>query len=229
MCFDPSLISLLPPLPPGVWNDAHISRDPKTGGTRFSFVSKENLLGITDTWHPTRIDHLMLEEKEKLRSNVYEVTCPVLESNKTIIAKFARFEWEIAQLQAETTAYKWIEGQQIGPEFLGHLTEEGRVIGFLISKIENCRHAEFEDLSLCEEVLLRLHRLGIRQGDTNKQNFLVHDGKTTLIDFDCASRVEESEKLEVKFRGLGEKLLATSGRGRIIESDSTHIARITYK
>lgn len=217
MCFGPSLISLLPPLPPGDWTKARISRDLKTGGTRFSAVSKTRLPGITKTWHPTRVDHLELREERKLRSGVYEVSCPGFSS--TIVAKFARFEWEVPQLEAETTAYEWIEGQQVGPAFLGHLTEEGRVIGFLMAQIANCRHATPEDFPLCHSVLSKLHKLGIKHGDINKHNFLIHDGKATLIDFDNASRPASNDELEVESHELPDQLRDTSGRGgRIVES-----------
>ncbi|GFP52262.1 hypothetical protein TASIC1_0001041400 [Trichoderma asperellum] len=104
MCFGPSLISLLPPLPPGDWNEGHISRDPSTGDAHFAAISKSPLPGITNLWHPTQIDHLKLRMGLKLRSNVYEATCSLFDS--TIIAKFARFPWEVPQLEQETEAYK---------------------------------------------------------------------------------------------------------------------------
>jgi len=90
MCFEPSLVSLMPPLPPGDWNKGRISRNPKTGDIHFSAVSKTHLPGITTTWHPTRVDHLELREVQKLRSNVYEVAYPGFSC--TVVAKFARFE-----------------------------------------------------------------------------------------------------------------------------------------
>lgn len=65
---------------------------------------------------------------EKLRTGVYEVTCPRFDT--FVVAKFARFEWEIQYLENETVAYEWIDGRKIGPRFLGHLTEGDRVIGF---------------------------------------------------------------------------------------------------
>lgn len=217
MCFGPSLISLLPPLPPGDWTTGRISRNLKTGEAHFSAVSKSHLQGITKNWHSTQVDHLELHEERKLRSNVYEVTCPSFSS--TIIAKFARFEWEVAQLERETMAYGWIEGQQIGPTFLGHVTEEGRVIGFLIARIADCRHATPEDFTLCHSVLSKLHKLGIKHGDINKHNFLIHDGKATLIDFDNASRPASDDELEVEVHELLDQLRDTSGRGgQVVEN-----------
>ncbi|KAB8277879.1 hypothetical protein BDV30DRAFT_204453 [Aspergillus minisclerotigenes] len=64
-----------------------------------------------------------------------------------VIAKFARFAWEIQYIEDETTAYQWINGHDIGPRFLGHLTEHGRVIGFLMEGITNARHAGLQDLA----------------------------------------------------------------------------------
>jgi serine/threonine protein kinase len=147
----------------------------------------------------------------KLRSNVYEATSPRFDS--TIIAKFARFPWEILYLDCETSAYEWIDGHQIGPKFLGHLTEEGRVIGFLIELISDCRHATPADLSLCQHTLAKLHQLGIKHGDTNKHNFLIHHGKATLIDFDAAVRCDDPKLLINEFRMLEQELRDASSRG----------------
>lgn len=147
----------------------------------------------------------------KLRSNVYEATCDRF--NSTIVAKFARFPWEVPWMERETMAYEWIESHQIGPDFLGHLTEEGRVIGFLIARVADCRHATPEDLPLCRLALSKLHQLGIKHGDINKHNFLIHGGKATLIDFDNASRPASTGEMEVELSGLQDQLSDTSGRG----------------
>lgn len=40
---------------------------------------------------------------QNIRSNLYETTCTRLVS--AVIAKFARFSWEIPQLEKETMAY----------------------------------------------------------------------------------------------------------------------------
>lgn len=75
------------------------------------------------------------------------------------------------------------------------MTEEGRVIGFLISRIADCRHAAPEDFDPCHSILSKLHKLGIKHGDLDKNNFLVHDDKATLIDFDFASRLASDDEL----------------------------------
>ena len=107
----------------------------------------------------------------KLRPNVYETTCTQL-SPTPVIAKLARFPWEVALLAAETAAYEWIKGHEIDLAFFGHLTEEGRTIGFLVARIgdgagSGVRHASEDDLPLCRAVLQKLHSMSIKHGDTN--------------------------------------------------------------
>lgn len=55
---------------------------------------------------------------------------------------FARFDWEIQYIGNETTHIN----HDIGPRFLGHLTEDGRVIGFPMERITNARHAALRTL-----------------------------------------------------------------------------------
>ncbi|OAQ73805.1 alpha-galactosidase A precursor [Pochonia chlamydosporia 170] len=216
MCFAPSLISHLPPFPPGGWNEVFIARDPKSGHAYFESVRTSHLPGITPTWHVTQIDHLELTMGDKLRSNVYEATCPRFPS--TVVAKFARFAWEIPQLAEETRAYSLIEGQGIGPEFLGYLTEEGRVIGFLMEHIKGAHHAEPDDFQACHRVLSKLHKLGLKHGDINKHNFLVREGQATLIDFDVVTKEAGREELDAELASLRDSLADESGRGgRIVE------------
>ncbi|RSL54808.1 hypothetical protein CEP54_009685 [Fusarium duplospermum] len=219
MCFGPSLISLLPPLPPGDWNTACICHDPATGTAHFVEVERARLLGIETTWHHVNIDYLNIQLERKLRSNVYEVTCPGFSS--IVVAKFARFPWEIPQLEKETEAYKWIEGHHIGPPFLGHLSEEGRVIGFIMANMTDCHHATPGDFDLCHQTLTRLHQLGIKHGDINKHNFLIHAGEATLIDFDSAVPKASACELQDELSSLQHHLRDTSGRGgRVIEQHS---------
>ena len=47
MCFAPSLISIIPPLPPGDWNTGRISRNRADGQPHFSEVTKVRLPSIS--------------------------------------------------------------------------------------------------------------------------------------------------------------------------------------
>ncbi|TKA23430.1 hypothetical protein B0A50_07306 [Salinomyces thailandicus] len=210
MCFSPVLMTLLPPFPPGDWNDAYVSQDPQSGLPYYKTLTKRAWPAITSTWHATTVDYLELDLGFKWKSAVYDT---LLNASTDSIVKFARFDWEIEAVDHETSVYQWIEGQAIGPAFQGHVTEHGRVIGFLIEKVAHARHAGPEDLGLCEGVLAKLHRLGIKHGDVNRYNFLIHEGRATLIDFECARRCEDQDKLERERQSLLEQLSETSGRG----------------
>ena len=214
MCFGPDLIPQLPEFPPGNWNQGRISRNPIDGRPYFVKVEKSLLPTITNIWHPLKIDHLDLHLGARLRSSVYEATIHH-PKEVTVIVKYARFAFEIPWLDVETCAYKWIQDHDIGPKFLGHLMEEGRAIGFIIERIASFRHATLEDLPMCQEALSKLHQLGIKHGDINKHNFLIHDGKATLIDFDVATRDNDAKTLADEFGRLEQELCDSSGRGGI--------------
>lgn len=184
MCFGPSLIELIPPFPPGDWNEGHVTRDTETGTIGFSAIERSNFPGVERAWHPGHIEYLELQMGEKLRANVYEATCDRFPS--PIVAKLARLEWEIPQLDSETVAYEWIAGHHIGPEFLGHVLEERGIIGFVMERVTGARRATPDDLPMYRIVLSRLHQLGVKHGDMNKHNFLIRDGIAVLIDSDSA-------------------------------------------
>ncbi|KAF8248813.1 hypothetical protein K440DRAFT_623853 [Wilcoxina mikolae CBS 423.85] len=56
----------------------------------------------------------------------------------------------------ETQMYKIIDGLGLAPAFLGHITENGRIMGFLLEKVEG-RSAGIEDLTACQECLKRVY------------------------------------------------------------------------
>jgi predicted Ser/Thr protein kinase len=116
-------------------------------------------------------------------------------------------------MENETTAYQWIDDYDIGPRFLGHLTEEGRAIGFLMERIPAERHAGPQDLESCQEALSRLHDLGIRHGDINRFNFLICQSKAVLIDFDTAQKCDNRDLLLEELEDLSLRLNDPSNRG----------------
>lgn len=76
-------------------------------------------------------------------------------------------------MDSEAEVYGFIQGFQIGPTFLGHLTEEGRVIGFILSRVTDYHHATADDLPACRSALSKLHALGIEHVNFKKENFLI--------------------------------------------------------
>ncbi|KAI9748212.1 MAG: hypothetical protein M4579_007286 [Chaenotheca gracillima] len=216
LVFPPSLLSQLPPLPPGDWNLGHITKSPTTTtGPQFAWTTRKSFTGIRHTWHPVRVDYLSLSLGRKLMSNVFEATCSsaAISAQSPVIAKFARFPWETSNYETETEVYSWIAGRGIGPSFLGHITEEGRVIGFLMEKVVG-RHAGIEDLEACRIAVKKLHQEGIYHGDLNKHNFLVSsDREICLIDFETARKGKDQQPMDRELSDLEDQLRTTSTRG----------------
>ncbi|KAI4151564.1 MAG: hypothetical protein L6R39_001992 [Caloplaca ligustica] len=205
----PLLLSKLPPFPTGKWNRGHITRLKENPEPHFAWTRYAELERITSTWHKQYIEYLSLDFGESLMPNVAEALHPELGE---VIAKFARFEWEIGHYEAETRAYRWIDGHDIGPRFLGHLVEEGRVIGFLLQKVDG-HHAGTEDLARCEEVVRRLHSLDIVHGDLHRHNFLMTEDRVTLIDFETAEKCQAEDIKSKQLKELRQELLGASAKG----------------
>lgn len=211
--FTPVLLTLLPTFPPGDWNEGHIAKHPDTGLLFFAWTKQSSLPGVENIWHPTRIDHLDLEYLQRIRQNVHVVQHRLF--NNPVLIKFTEFPWQTPYLEAETTAYEWINGKGIGPEFLGHLTEGGRVNGFVLEYLEGASSAGPEDLAACQRSLTKLHSLGIKHGDINKHNFLMREGEAILVDFESAERSQEREELALEIQRLEQSLSDPSTKGGV--------------
>ncbi|KAK3389676.1 hypothetical protein B0H63DRAFT_464151 [Podospora didyma] len=145
--------------------------------------------------------------------------------NRPVVAKFTEFPWQTPYLEPETAAYQWIEGSDIVPRFLSHLTEEDRVIGFVLEYIDEATPAGPEDLAACQSILKKQHSLGVKHGDINKHNFLVqprHDGsgRVILLDFESANRDASVDELEAEYQHLTESLADPSLRGAVPRPDA---------
>ncbi|KAJ4861797.1 hypothetical protein T069G_02751 [Trichoderma breve] len=207
----PVLIPLLPPFPPGEWNEGHVSKDPLSGHPVFSHYTQSDLPEISNTWHHRRIDHLEFKQVHQLRQNIHVVTHPLFD--QTLIVKFAEFPWQISYFKAETKAYEWLNCHGIGPKFIAHLTEAGSVFGFVTEYIDGARFADTRDLAACQESLSRLHSVGIKHGDINKYNFLIREGKAMLVDVEASQRCNEKQELEAEYEQLEASLSDTSTKG----------------
>ena len=217
MCFTPTITALLNPLfPPGIWNYGYVNKDPETGLPHFAEVAQKEFSGVSNAWHSTKVDYLDLVLGGKLMSGVYDATCSQFAT--PLVAKFACWDWEIGYMEDECTAYQWIEGYNIGPKFLGHITEDGRVIGFLMERVTDetgdARHATPADLEVCQQALAKLHNLGILHGDLVKYNILITNKGATLIDFSEARESDDILASEEERKILETELRSDSDRGR---------------
>lgn len=222
MNFEPILLSeLLPPLPPGDWNQGHVARDPETEKATFVKTETVEFAGVKNIWHPVKLNELEFTRQERVRQRVHVSTHPHVQGGKPVLVKLAVWPWEIPSMEVETAAYQWLSDSGVGPKFLGHLTEgkDGRVVGFVAEWVEGARAAEPADIDGCKKALGRLHELGIKLGDINKHNFLVRDGHAdvVLVDFETAKRNCSPQELEDEMSALKSNLEDMSGRGGVIQ------------
>ncbi|KAJ3569495.1 hypothetical protein NPX13_g6065 [Xylaria arbuscula] len=190
-----------------------ITRDPSSGQLEAT-LSLAELPGVETIWHPCIIDSLDLERTKRLTLLAQEYKYKTESSPKTVVAKMARFYWEVQYMEAETRMYQVLKGQDIAPEFLGHVHEAGRVIGFLLEKVVDGRNAESSDLEVCKAALRRFHALGFVHGDCNKYNFIIcPDGRAVLIDFDHSKACTDPSLMEAEIASLEGQLAEMTGRG----------------
>ena len=188
------------------------------------------LKGVNRCWHPVNIDLRELRPLEYFTPQI----CKVEYNNDIAIAKFTRFEYEIQFIEQETRIYEIIDGHDIGPQFLGHLTEENRVVGMLLEYIDDARNATVSDLEGCAHVLRRLHQLRICHNDINLYNFLVRQSSHTVLlcDFEICEINAGEEKLSTEQRQLikslekdfraGEESWALYARDRLGYKDNSY-------
>ncbi|OAA34934.1 Protein kinase-like domain protein [Metarhizium rileyi] len=217
--FEPILLGeLLPPFPTGDWNSGHAARDPETGKATFVRTETVQFSGVRNLWHPVKLNELDFTRQDRLRQRVHVSTHPEINGGKPVLIKLAVWPWEIPSVEVETAAYQWISGSDVGPKFLGHLTEgkDGRVVGFVAEWLEGARAAGPGDVTDCKKALGRLHELGIKLGDINKHNFLVRDGHdVVLVDLEMAKRDCPPPELEDEMSALKSSLEGTSYRGGV--------------
>lgn len=217
LCFGPAITALLEPiLPEGIWNYGYVAKDPTTGCPRFTKSSQKQYQGVESVWHPTMVDHLDLVLGMKLKTGVYDANCSRFDV--PLVVKFAVWEWEMDLVDTECATYECIEGHNIGPKFLGHIVEEGRVIGFIAERLRDefgdARHATRADLGICSQTLAKLHNLGILHRDINKHNILITSDGATLIDFANARESDDRSDFEKEMQSLEGALCDESDVGR---------------
>lgn len=133
-----------------------------------------------------------------------------------MIAKIARFEWEIPRIEHETRIYQLLHQKHavdLAPRFLGHIREGGRVMGFLLEKLHGRSHASINNLDQCELALKSFHGLGLIHGDVNRYNFLVGEDSVKLIDFERSEEGAAEQLMSTELRSLYAEFIEDSGRG----------------
>lgn len=209
-------LGFLPTIPyEGNWTMARVHRDIQSGELKTGF-SDHALAGVRNIWHDTLVSVLDLQRTNQLTGATFEAThsseVSGVPPGKILIAKIARFEWEIPRIENETKAYQLLEGLGVAPRFLAHIHEEGRVMGFLLEKVDG-RSASIQDLEACQAVLQKFHGLGLVHGDVNRYNFLITKDGVKLIDFERIVERVGADAQAKELSGLEAELTDESGRG----------------
>ncbi|GKU05060.1 alpha-galactosidase a [Fusarium langsethiae] len=167
-------LKFLPRLPDNEkWNVAHFSRDEASSNLRI-FFSNWKIPGLEHQWHHTLVDHRDLEMGEW----VYKMTFKVI-SHSTILprvnmmAKIAHSESELPFIEQESSVYQLLEGTRFALRFLGHIHENGRIIGFLLERMigQSVTSIDVEDW---QEALREFHTItGLLLGKVDKNAFVM--------------------------------------------------------
>lgn len=173
MCWPHLLHPLLPPFLKGTWTTIEISR--QGNGNPKLETTLDPLEAVECLWYPIYVDVLSLPSGKRLKTNVRETVY----RSRPAFLKIANFPWEIRRIEWETWAYSEIESHtsddesRITPSVLGHVTEEGRVIGLLLERVKG-DHATIAGLDVYKAIIHKLHRVGIYYRDPYRYNFLIN-------------------------------------------------------
>jgi hypothetical protein len=200
----------LPHLPLGDWNEAHIHLDRHTRTPSVTNTTITNHLELTDPWHPRKVDYLeFVNVKTIQQDRLQVVTHPDFDA--PVLIKIASFPWEIPDLEREATVYRLLHGSGIAPDFLGHVIEGGRAIGFITEYIQEVPSIREKGMRSCLVSLRKLHERGIAHGDAHDGNCLIRkDGSSVLIDFELSVETWLLEEFERDLKIMGRCIQAMS-------------------
>ncbi|TPX26523.1 hypothetical protein DIZ76_011985 [Coccidioides immitis] len=214
-------------IPKGNWVVGSLQPSRKSQG-KFSLgaTSTTPLKGIERTWHQKRVDiqdlqesrYVHLDEDEDLIfDNLWHLySMPHIHQERAIgktisvphVAYFAYFPSVVELLQRESDMYRTIQGQGIGDEFLGYITEsQSRIIGILVG----CKGSESdfdqdipgaEDIGACQSVLSKLQRLGISLGTVWPESFWIRNNKATISSFATCVRDANVQAMEREMKSV---------------------------
>ncbi|KAJ8110676.1 hypothetical protein ONZ43_g5815 [Nemania bipapillata] len=187
----------VPLLPGGDWLTADVGMTPDEKQIFITTTSCKPLPGVRNEWYEDSYEYVDLDIVPASigTGRVKLVTAPGLDTPRhQAVMKFSPFPGGISRIEAETNIYQHIQKSTVAPKFLGHVKEDGRIIGFLIEYIEGARSPEvrdrFLDLALrkCKQTLEALHQLGVMHNDARPENCLLRrDGTAVLIDFELST------------------------------------------
>ncbi|KAI1410439.1 hypothetical protein F5Y13DRAFT_202229 [Hypoxylon sp. FL1857] len=208
----------------GDWNVGNL-RLTDDGCFVLESTKKEHLPDVCTPWHHSKIDFLDLPDQIPGSTMEGELQCRNQLVARVVSppsqlgdyrAAIAFWLWQpplSEGLGPESSIYAMIEGYDIGPKFLAHITENRtRIIGFMVEGLQ-ARIAGVSDIDKCKAVLSKLHCLGIAYGNLRRDSFLVDDslGRAYLHDFANSYMTTDLGVLGCELAGVEDILKQPSG------------------
>ncbi|KAJ8129594.1 hypothetical protein O1611_g4037 [Lasiodiplodia mahajangana] len=180
---------VFPPFPTGTWNVGQIRRREDGEVAVTKTLEMTDLEGIKNTWHPTNIDfaEFAIVGQSKANGRLWTAKHPRF-NDKLVFVKIDPWLTDVSRraMETETRAYQLIDGLGIAPNFLGHVTYYGAVIGFILEWVEGAYNSEKADQLDRLAAIKKLHALGISHGSAHHENFLKIGKDILIIDFESS-------------------------------------------
>lgn len=154
-------------------------------------------------WHPRTIEYSDLVKVATIQDGRLEVVQHPDLGTEPVLVKRAALPEYIDSISRETAFYRLLDGLGVTPMFLGHVTDAGRITGFLSEYVQQQReedekrHGREGGTEACLCALRRMHARGIAHMDAHGGNCLVRgDGSAALVDFELAEETSSGEEFE---------------------------------
>jgi hypothetical protein len=123
-------------VPEGGWNIGHLTSQPGTHKYSLLSTEKTNLARVSTTWYPHQVDWMALNEPERSDTATFELQSAgfifynVYSNHFGLDKVIVSSEWipeSVYGVDHETQIYALIDGHQIAPRFLAHITEHSGI------------------------------------------------------------------------------------------------------
>lgn len=188
------------------WDEDYIALDKYTEPHNMCNTTKKS---HSDNRNRRKLEYLEFIEVETLQQDRVQVVAHP-QFDEPVLIKIDNSSGEFSSLQREAMVYQILHGSGITPEFLGHVTEAGRPIGFITEYIKELPSIRAKSLKGCLAVLHALHRRGISHGDAHDGNCITRgNGSSVLIDFELSVETTAQEEFERDLDIMGRCIQAT--------------------
>lgn len=166
-----------------------------------SYGANQSSFEVTP-WHPRTIEYSELVKVMTIQEGRLEVVQHPDLGTEPVLVKRAALPEYIDSISRETAFYHVLDGLGVTPLFLGHVTDAGRITGFLSEYVQQQQEDEKrigreDGTEACLAAPRRMHARGIAHMDAHGGNCLVRgDGSAALVDFELAEETSSGKEFE---------------------------------